>query len=151
MKRKTNRVPRSRRIQLGYLGLVVTLWNELEVQVKSVLLALSPDNNRLIASWLVADLQIGPLINAARLLSKEMQLMYDRANVTLRRKRSPQKLFEPHAEHVEHFLPGVDILREHRNYYVHYAINDETDPHHQRLQISRISARGARFLDQSSH
>ncbi len=143
MKRKTNKVPHSRRIQLGYLGLVVALWNELESQVKNVLLALPPDNNRLIASWLVADLQIGPLINATRLLSKEMQWMYDRANMTMRKRRTHQKLFETHAERVEHFLTGVDILREHRNYYVHYAINDKSDPHHQRLQISRVSARGA--------
>jgi hypothetical protein len=141
MKRKRKAVPRSRRIPLGYLGLVVALWNELESQVKTILVSLAPEN-RLVAAWLVMDLQIGPLINAARLLSREMEWLYERVNVDLRRKRGKYKLFEPFAEHVDHFLTGVDILREHRNYYVHNAINDTSDPHQQRLMIYRISARG---------
>jgi hypothetical protein len=140
MKRRVRNAPRQRRIQLGYLGLVVSLWNELEPQVRTVLVTLSPD--RLTASWLAADLQIGPLINATRLMSKEIQWMHERINVTLRRKRGRYKLFEPFTEHVDHYLNGVDILREHRNYYIHYAVADRSDRKHLKLQISKLTARG---------
>lgn len=124
-------------VQFGFVGLLVTSWNELETRVRSVLLLLTPDP--LTAMMLAADYQIGTLINATRMMAKERKWLSERINAQLRKKRRRTKLYEPFFEHVEHFLDWVDILREYRNFYVHNVFSAHGRP---TLLIQKISARG---------
>jgi len=109
--------------QLAALGKLNASWNELEGHIRIILMKLSPDF--LTAGLFVADMQISSLITTARMVALEHQDMLHRMNTELEaanRKGKKVKLFDDVYGHVNHLLTCTDILREHRNYYVHNTV-----------------------------
>jgi hypothetical protein len=123
-------------LQLRELGRVVTYWNELEWQVRWILMHLAPD--LLTAGMFAADMQISALLASTRMFGREKNAINDRAAELLASEEA--KAYEPFFLDLEFYLEAVDRLREHRNHVVHNSRYSRDNTQH--LLTAKMTARG---------
>jgi hypothetical protein len=109
------------RLSSSRLGRLVILWNDLEIQIRSLLLALADESKT--AEILSADLEIDVVFNAVRNLAHEYDAHRKRLNTRLlieaESRNAKVKLYEEAAAHIIYLIDCADRLLEYRNIYVH--------------------------------
>lgn len=126
------------------LGKMVVLWNDLELQLKRLLVCLSDDVITVLI--LSTDMQASALVNAVETMAREYDVHRTKfgqfSKAVSEKTGRPPQTFEPISEHVNCVIACADKLREYRNYYAHGVVTPgRNDP----LMVGGITARGGRL------
>jgi len=115
------KLARPRRPTIGALGRLVIHWNDLEIQIRSLLVTLTVDATS--AEILTADLKTVAMFNAVRALAIEYDARRRRLNTRITidadNENIKAKLYDAAAAHISHLIDCADRLPDYKKIFVH--------------------------------
>jgi hypothetical protein len=115
------KLARPRRPTIGKLGRLVINWNDLEIQIRSLLVTLTADVTS--AEILTADLETAAMFNALRALAIEYDARRRRLNTRITidadSKNIKARVYDEAAAHIIHLIDCANRLHDYKEIYLH--------------------------------